>query len=71
MKATNFIASLLEFVRAPFARRQAEDISKIESMEERVRVLEAEIKGLKSRQAGAVSGSRAQACPGQSGKGKS
>lgn len=71
MKATNIVTSLLEFIRAPFGRGRAADIGKIITLEERVRILEAEIKSLKSRPDRAVSGSPAQTHSDRGGKGKS
>ncbi len=71
MKATNIVTSLLEFIRAPFARRQEQDISTLKSLEERVRILEAEIKSLKSRPDRGVSGSPMQTHSGRGGKEKS
>lgn len=71
MKLTSIIKSLLELIRAPFARRQEQGLSKLKSLEERVRILEAELKGLKGPPDRAVPGSPTQKLSGTGDKEKS
>ncbi len=47
MKATRVLSSLLEILRARFAPGEDRNLRKVRELEQRVRTLEAEIKGLK------------------------